>query len=94
MTMIEIFNSLKRTIISFLILFTLDLLIELFQISQSGKDITLFGVVIKSKFTNKELLQTFSLHYRMVLALLVVLFLNLIYTWIIHHRKISKERKG
>lgn len=31
MTMIEIFNSLKRTIISFLILFTLDLLIELFR---------------------------------------------------------------
>lgn len=93
MAMLEVFSSLRRTIIGFLVLFTLDLLVELFQINQSGKVITLFGVVIKSKFTNTELRQTFSLHYRMVLAFLVILFLNLIYTWIIHHRKISKEGK-
>ena len=90
----EFFNSLKRTIISYLVLFTLDFLIELFQINHSGKVITLFGVVIKSTFTDTELRQTFSLHYQMLFALLVILFLNLMYTWITHRRKISKKGKN
>lgn len=73
----KILDSFKWGTIVFLILTVLDLIFELFQINQSGKVVTLFGVVIESVFTSEKLEMIFSLNSRMFFAYLMTILIFL-----------------
>lgn len=86
----RIMTGIKWGSMLYLFLVVIDLMIELFQIDESGTVITLFGIKIISRITLHELNTTFLLDNRLLLSYAVTISLCLLvgYFWT---RRGSKE---
>ena len=68
----KLLNYFKWGNITYLFLVAIDLLVELFQINESGTVLTLFGVKIISRITPSELNTTLIIFYMVTMAVFLL----------------------
>ncbi|HEC2149960.1 TPA: hypothetical protein R1940_001838 [Staphylococcus delphini] len=87
----KIAKLLTTSFIIWLILFLIDYLYELFQISESGERVTLMGLKIESHITKDEINTYFSLTPKLLLSFIIVLIsVSIIYFLA---SKLNKDKK-
>ncbi len=73
--------------ICWLIVFVLDFVIELFQVTTSGTKETIFGLKIITKMTTHELNTVFSLTFKaLIFYLIFILIWLIIYSFIVRSK--------
>lgn len=83
----KLLNCFKWGNIAYLFLVSIDLLVELFQINESGTVVTLFGIKIISRITPSELNTTFLLQNRLIISYVVTMVIFLLAGYILNKRK-------
>lgn len=79
------------TIIWF-ILFVADWLIELFQMTETGERVTLFGMKLTVYMAKDELITTFQPTWRALMSYLTVVFVILVVTLIAQRKKANDTK--
>lgn len=73
----------------YLLLFLVDYVIELFQITQSGQKITLFGLKISTIMTNHSLNTNFTLTFKTLIMYLIFMLLWMLATTAIKRYRVK-----
>lgn len=87
----KLLNYFKWGNITYLFLVAIDLLVELFQINESGTVLTLFGVKIISRITLSELNTTFLLHHRLIISYMVTMAVFLLAGYLLNKKKLREN---
>ena len=87
----KLLNYFKWGNITYLFLVAIDLLVELFQINESGTVLTLFGVKIISRITPSELNTTFLLQHRLIISYMVTMAVFLLAGYLLNKKKLREN---
>ena len=87
----KLLNYFKWGNITYLFLVAIALLVELFQINESGTVLTLFGVKIISRITPSELNTTFLLHHRLIISYMVTMAVFLLAGYLLNKKKLREN---